>query len=86
MAGYKKALEEAERKEHDVETKHLAEIENLRAVHSLELSNLQARHHQKLQELTLQNDEKLFSRRRENHFDRPASSSNSTVRLPLCMI
>ncbi|GMF33311.1 unnamed protein product [Phytophthora fragariaefolia] len=76
IAGYKKALEEAERAQRDIEAKHLAEIENLRAVHSLELSNLQARHRQKLQEAALQNDEKLFSRRRESLF----TGSSSTVR------
>ncbi|KAG6598183.1 WEE/WEE1 protein kinase [Phytophthora cinnamomi] len=75
VAGYKKALEEVERAQRDVEAKHLAEIENLRAVHSLELSNLQARHRQKLQEATLQNDEKLLSRRRESHFIRPATAT-----------
>ncbi|POM70359.1 WEE/WEE1 protein Kinase [Phytophthora palmivora] len=65
VAGYKKALDEAERSQRELEAKHLAEIENLRAVHSLELSDLQARHRQKLQEVALQNDENLFSRRRD---------------------
>ncbi|POM74698.1 Hypothetical protein PHPALM_8305, partial [Phytophthora palmivora] len=34
VAGYKKALDEAERSQRELEAKHLAEIENLRAVHS----------------------------------------------------
>ncbi|EGZ20683.1 hypothetical protein PHYSODRAFT_328767 [Phytophthora sojae] len=77
VAGYTKALEEAERRQRDIEAKHLAEIENLRAVHSLELSNLQAKHRQKLQEVALQNDETLISRRRESFLLRPAASSAS---------
>ncbi|KAG7393493.1 hypothetical protein PHYPSEUDO_007330 [Phytophthora pseudosyringae] len=79
VAGHKKALEQAERNRREVETKHLAEVENLRAVHSLELSDLQARHRQKLQQVTLQNDEKLLSRRRESTFIRPALGPNTLL-------
>ncbi|KUF91677.1 xyloglucan-specific endo-beta-1 [Phytophthora nicotianae] len=81
VTGYKKALEEAERNQRDIEAKHLAEIENLRAVHSLELSDLQARYRQKLEEVTMQNDEKLLSRRRQNNCIRHAHAlSSNTLR------
>ncbi|KAG6961476.1 hypothetical protein JG687_00007689 [Phytophthora cactorum] len=80
VVGCKKALEEAERNQRDIEAKHLAEIENLRAVHALELSDLQDRHRQKLKEVTLLNDEKLLSRRRESNCIRPALSSNTMPR------
>ncbi|ETL49852.1 hypothetical protein L916_00793 [Phytophthora nicotianae] len=79
VTGYKKALEEAERNQRDIEAKHLAEIENLRAVHSLELSDLQARYRQKLEEVTMQNDEKLLSRRRQNNCIRHAHALSSNT-------
>ncbi|KAG7401200.1 hypothetical protein PHYBOEH_002384 [Phytophthora boehmeriae] len=68
LTAHKKALEDAERDRRDVETKHAAELDNLRAVHALELADLQARHRQKLQEMALQNDEQLLGRRRENRY------------------
>ncbi|OWZ19091.1 WEE/WEE1 protein kinase [Phytophthora megakarya] len=77
VAGFKKSLDETERNQRDIEARHLAEIENLRAVQSLELSDLQSRHRQKIKEVTLQNDEKLFSRRRENQFVRTPQIANA---------
>ncbi|KAH7476390.1 hypothetical protein PRIC1_000396 [Phytophthora ramorum] len=77
VAGCEKALQEADRTQRDVVAKHVAELDNLRAVHSLELSDLQARHRQKLQQVTLQNDEKLLSRRQSRFIQPTPNSSNS---------
>jgi hypothetical protein len=64
VAAHEKAQDRATMEQKEAQTKHQAELDNLRAVHALEIEAIDARHRKKLQEVTLQNETQVARTRR----------------------